>query len=272
MKVHRSAAVHTALAGLVTIGLAGCGGSGAPTAPTGAPFPSFTLDTASGRARLRFGDDDFRAIDYQWCYTILVRQPVPGRLVTIRRVENTVIGPDGSIYYGSTDSHLTGQKLGGSGGGLVGCPHVYTDLDLSRPLATRYRMQVDFVMDDGLPPGALSLTSSGPLVSEVPPPPTTPQMTSLTIQHDLDDPQLIIRDRRPVTFTVTGTGGVEPYQFHWRLNNILLREWDTNPRLTWDTTLDGRPVFPGGYRLAVSGRSHGGREEEVVATLEFVVR
>ena len=74
-----------------------------------------------------------------------------------------------------------------------------------------------------------------------------------------------------VTATAVGAGGIPPYEFKWRVNGILLRDWDSAPTLTWDLTVGGQPVFPSGYTLSVEGRSSGGSEPEAFDSVRFIV-
>jgi hypothetical protein len=266
----------TALLGCV-LGI-GCGGASSPTAPTSAappPVQGLFLSTSSGRAERVFFPPrgEYSEIRYTWCYSINLARDVVNRSVTIRRVENTVLGPSGSVYSTSTSSFLTGNSFISTGSiGAFGCPDAYNDPDVARPVATTYRMQIDYVFDDGMPPGIFSAVAGGVIESRVPPPPTTPQMTALTITHDIPGPQLIIRNRTPATFTAIGEGGVPPYEFQWRINGFVLRDWNPNPTFTWDTNINGAPALPGGYTLTVYARSAGGRELEVSESLNFSVQ
>ena len=72
--------------------------------------------------------------------------PLPTKVLTIVKAENTVIGPDGSIY-SVTSASFEGDTLGGTGGSAyLGCPTVYRDPDVARPLATTYRMRIDYTI------------------------------------------------------------------------------------------------------------------------------
>jgi len=223
----------TALLGCV-LGI-GCGGASSPTAPTSAaspPVQGLFLSTSSGRAERVFFPPrgEYSEIRYTWCYSINLARDVVNRSVTIRRVENTVLGPSGSVYSTSTSSFLTGNSFISTGSiGAFGCPDAYNDPDVAPPVATTYRMQIDYVFDDGMPPGIFSAVAGGVIESRVPPPPTTPQMTALTITHDIPGPQLIIRNRTPATFTAIGEGGRSPVRVSVAYQRIRAARLEPEP-------------------------------------------
>jgi hypothetical protein len=236
-------------------------GSGTPSSPTGNSSPStpgLLLETSAGEARLTRWAGGSSFIDYSWCYNIGIHPRATDRTMTIQRVEYTVVGPSGQVYNTKSETYMVGQKIGSRGsGGFFGCPTHYSDPDTARTVAPTYRTRIDYTFDDGSPSGTQTVTTSGPIVSKVP---TQPLMTGLKVTHDI--PPGGLRPVRPVTFTVEGQGGVPPYEFQWRLNGFSLRDWDPNPTLTWDGTLNGRTVTSGVLYMVVQGRSRGGTDVE----------
>jgi hypothetical protein len=84
-------------------------------------------------------------------------------------------------------------------------------------------------------------------------------MTGLTITSDLPNTLLPqIKLGTPVEFSVVGHGGRPPYEFRWRVNGILLRDWDPATTLTFTgVAADGRSTGWGRMYFTVQGRSHG---------------
>lgn len=254
-------------------GLCGCAGGQSPTsASTTSGSRGLELVVSAGKARISYRPGNVSVVEYSWCYTILLAQKTASPdLLTIRRAENVVNGPDGSVYGTSTDFER-GIRLGGSGSsGLFGCPPTYEDPDATRPVATTYRMTVYYTWDSGSPPGTFSVTSTGSIENTVPPPPTRPQMTGLTLTHDIPGGQRIIRNRAPATFVAAGQGGVPPYEYRWKINGILVRDWSASAPFKWDATINGQPIFPGGYKVVVEARGFGGTEPEYSAGLDVIV-
>jgi hypothetical protein len=82
--------------------------------------------------------------------------------------------------------------------------------------------------------------------------------------------EILVRPR-PATFTVMSEGG--PYEYQWRINNVLVRDWDSNQVLVWDgLTLDGRPTVSGRYTLVVTRRTPGDTQFASAALLNFSVQ
>jgi hypothetical protein len=145
----------------------GCGSSNAPLAPSPAPHalqPRLTV--SNGEAELVRGGGGYTAIRYAWCYNVMMEGPLPAKIVTIQRAENTVVGPDGSIYSVSAAS-FQGYRMGGTGTfGFVGCPTVYTDQNLARPIAASYRMDIDYRFEGEAQ--TFTLSAGGTITSKVP--------------------------------------------------------------------------------------------------------
>jgi hypothetical protein len=246
----------------------GCGlavscSSSSATAPTTQPTSTsaILLSDASVRASLERWAGGPWDIGYAFCFAL---SPTPnntaGLMMTLRRVEYTVIGPGGSIYSSPTDPSLGGQTMGL---GRFGCFFTYADQNITRPVATSYRIVVEYSVDNVSPPKIQTVVATGSIESEVPP---QPFITSVTLIDDIQDLQKTLRRPAPVTFTVTSVvGGTPPYQFRWSLNGFLLRDWDPNPVLLWDgATLGGHPAVSGGYTLAVNVRRSGWTPSEAV--------
>jgi hypothetical protein len=203
-------------------------------------------------------------MEYRFCYEVF---PSPGVSDTIRiqRAETTIVGGAGASYNTSTDLFSSETLVHG---GLFGCPTVYSDPDVERPLATSYRVRLDYVKESAGDKGTVS--ASGTFVSRVP---RLPLMTALTVVHDIADSQRILRRATPVTFTATGAGGIPPYQFRWTINGFALREWNSDPVLVWDAaTLAGRPLGNGSYTLIVQGRSDGNTDPESAAAVDIRIQ
>jgi hypothetical protein len=152
--------------------------------------------------------------------------------------------------------------------GRGGCFFTYRDQNITRPVATTYRLSFQYAADTTSRPFSQSV--SGGIPSTVPP---RPFITAVTLTDDIKDAQKILRQPTPVTFTVSNVeGGTPPFLYQWRLNGFLLREWDPNPVLVWDgATLGGRRVGSGGYTLAVAVRRSTWPEQESGATVNFLL-
>jgi hypothetical protein len=246
----------------------GCGGSNAPLAPSpGAQAGRLRLTVSGAEAELIRAVGGYTAIGYGWCYNVVLDSALPAKIMTIERAENTVVGPDGSIYSASAAT-FQGDRIGGTGTyGYVGCPTVFRDRDLERPLATTYRMRIDYTVEGEVQ--TFTVSAGGTFASKVPV--TAAQMLGIAITHDIPDLQNIIRQRAPVTFVVSGIGGVRPYQYRWRVNETLLRDWNPDSILTWDLMLNGQPGHPGPYTLSVRARSDGGTDVERTADVSVIV-
>jgi hypothetical protein len=104
-------------------------------------------------------------------------------------------------------------------------------------------------------------------------PPTLPLTARMTITNDMPGGQQILVPPRPVTFTVTTEGGTPPYEYQWRINNVLMRDWNQNQILAWDgLTLDGRPTVSGRYTLVVTRRTPGDTQFASATLLRFEVQ
>ena len=123
--------------------LSGCSSSDSPVAPSSSQprLAHLTLKVSQGEAQPKPG-----AVEYSWCYNVAMEQgPLPVRNITIRKAEDTIIGPDGSSYSVSSASY-EGQRMGATYG-YLGCPTVFRDKNLARPLATTYRTRIDYTIE-----------------------------------------------------------------------------------------------------------------------------
>ena len=89
--------------------------------------------------------------------------------------------------------------------------------------------------------------TTAPAVPAVP-----PVVTALALSADVASPQLV---GTTVTWLATATGGVEPYEFQWRLYGA--GQWTVMP-WTADSTWTWTPSTPGNnYQVTVAVRSYG---------------
>ena len=162
---------------LVVAPLALCLFSGCGTTPNTPVAPSssqprlahLSLKVSTGETEVIHWASGVTEISYGWCYNVLMDPgPLPTKIVTIRKAENTVVGPDGSTYSVSSAS-FEGDRLGGTGTfGYFGCPSVYRDRDLGRPLATTYRMRIDYTIEGES--RTFTVSGGGAFVPRRPPP------------------------------------------------------------------------------------------------------
>ena len=257
------------VAGVVVILLgcawsSGCGSSATgPSEPQTRPGTALLVQNVSVRASLEKWAGAPWDIGYGFCYTMGPTVP-EAQNMTFRRVEYAVVGPSGQVYGTLPEPSLVGQIIGGGRGG---CFSTYRDLDITRPVATTYRLSFEYGDAGGQ---VFAQTVSGNISSTVPP---QPFVGDVTLIEDIADPQNILRRPAPVTFTVTNVeGGTPPFLYRWRLNGFMLRDWDPNPVLVWDgATLAGRPVGSGGYTMAVSVRRSTWPEQESGAAVNFLL-
>jgi hypothetical protein len=98
-------------------------------------------------------------------------------------------------------------------------------------------------------------------------------LPDLTVSDDIPGGQKILVPPRPVTFTAMRNGGTPPFEFQWRINNILLRDWDPATVFVWDgLTLDGRPTVSGRHTLVVTSRTQGNTQLATAALLNFSIQ
>jgi hypothetical protein len=246
----------TALAMLVM----GCGENQLrPSDPAG-----LTLAVNGGEVRYTRWAGGPTVMDYRFCYSI---SPSPGAVgpFTIQRAESTIIGPTSTPYNSSTDLFRPGTSVHG---GLSGCPTVYSDPDVDRPLATTYRVRIDYTKEGARDTETVAV--SGTFISRVP---LLPLMSGLTVTHDFPEARIFLRRPMPVTFTATGQGGRPPYQFRWSINGFVLQDWNRSDTLVWDgATLAGRPIGNSDYRLLVQGRSEGNSDPEAAGSVDIRVQ
>jgi hypothetical protein len=96
-------------------------------------------------------------------------------------------------------------------------PDDVSDYDIARPVATTYRMRIDYALDSD--PGDIrTVQQSGPIVSRVP---TMPQMTGMTITGNEQADGVIVMQRahgQPVSFASCPT-----------VNDISVPRWGLYP-------------------------------------------
>lgn len=221
------------------------------------------ITSASVRAMLERWANSAWDIGYTYCYNISSTSPEVENM-TFRRVDYSTIGPGGDVYNTSSDSSLVGQRVGL---GYGGCFYTYQDPNITRPVATTYRLTFDYAPAGSSKPFSQSM--SGTISSTVPP---QPFVRSVTLTDDITEGQKIIRQPRPITFTVSNVeGGAPPFLYQWRLNGFVLRDWDPNPVLTWDgATLNGRPAGSGSYAMVVAVRRASWPDQEGGAVVNFL--
>jgi hypothetical protein len=232
--------------------------------PPAQPVARLLVENVSVRASLERWATSPWDIGYTYCYQVSPASPDVANMI-FTRVDYTTLGPSAEVYDTSSDSSLTGQKVGISRGG---CFFTYRDLNITRPIATAYRVTFQYAADGGAGPIAQSVT--GTISSTVPP---QPFIGRVTLTDDIKDLQKILRVPTPVTFTVSSVeGGAPPFLYQWRLNGFLLRDWDPNSVFTWDgATLNGRPVGSGSYTMSVAVRRSTWHETESAASVSFLL-
>ncbi len=241
-----------------------CGSS--PTAPSATPqTPSGTglrVTQISVSASLDRWSGSRSEIGYTFCYSMASTTPDVAEM-TFTNVDYTTVGPQGDVYNTSSDSTLIGKTVGL---GRSGCFFTYGDQNITRPVATTYRLLFQYAASNSGQPTTQTQTVSGNISSTVPP---QPFITSVTLTDDIKEPQKILRQPTPVTFTVSKVeGGTPPFLFQWRLNGVLLRDWDPNPVLVWD---GGRSPGSGGYTLVVRVRRSTWQESGGGAAVNFLI-
>jgi hypothetical protein len=120
-------------------------------------------------------------IGYSYCYNLAARTPDVANM-TFRRVEYTTIGPQGNVYNTFVDPSAFAQTVGF---GRAGCFYTYEDYNITRPVATSYRITFHYEAAGSTGHSTMQ-TVTGSISSEVPPQPFT---TSVTLTDDINDPQ-----------------------------------------------------------------------------------
>jgi hypothetical protein len=203
-------------------------------------------------------------ISYTYCYDL---SPVSLDVanMTIRRLDYTAIGAAGEVYHSAPDLRYVGQAVGLR---RAECLDPYRDQNITRAVASTYRLTFEYGADDGSRPFVQSVT--GNISSAVPP---LPFITAATLTDDIKETQRILRQLRPVTFTITNVeGGTPPFLYKWWLDGFVLRDWDPNATFVWDgATVAGRPLASGSYTMAVGVRRSTWSEQETGASVDFLI-
>jgi hypothetical protein len=211
-------------------------------------------------------------IHYRLCYEIRVPDGFYDTTKTIQYLEYWIVGLDGSVYDNRVHGSLVGEKLGGVSRtvGLLCRSTDFDDRDLNRPTAVTYRVRLEYTFDSGVPAGRQVVTTERPITSNVP---ARPLMTSLTMTTDMPGQPPRRVDNQPMTFTAAGEGGTSPYQYQWRYgNNVVLRDWNSDPRFVWDGSVPGVTTPPASTDVTVFARSNGNSEAEVMRIMTVFLR
>jgi hypothetical protein len=154
--------------------------------------------------------------------------------------------------------------VGGTFGDYAECRYIHHDWRLNWPVATTYRITVNYTLDGANDDALQTVTATGSIASTLPP---GPFITLVTITGE----EVV---RRPVeaTYTAVGSGGVTPYQFRWKMSGTILRDWDDNPTFVWNGTINGQPVGAGSRTLEVFARSSGRTFVEASDTIPITVQ
>ena len=197
---------------------------------------------------------------YSLSFSIRLPEQLYTRVVTIRRFELWLIGADGTVHDNRVLGSYEGEKFGGPGlsrtVGRSGAMSAPDDLNITRPPAATYRLTLEYTLDDETEIHVV--TAESPVTSTVPP---LPLMTGLTITSPVLPYPPGTRLSKPVTFSAAGAGGRLPYEYQWSAGNIVLRDWSTDPRFTWDGVVNGYPQT--NETMIVRARGAGGAAPEV---------
>jgi len=264
----------TRLFAILVIGAIGsaCGGQ-SPTHPTSLAAIAnacptsgeLAINITDASATLRLNNSGGPGlIDYQLNLNVTTKQ-WPSTDVTVRRLEQWALGADGSEYNHTIDE--TPKKVGCSsrvvsyGGYLYLLDQEFT----ARPVASIYRAMAEYTYDSGSPAEVQVVTAQRRITADFP----TPLMNGVTMSADAPFfPQGHV-SARPITIVASGTGGIAPYEYQFRVANALTRDWSTEPKFVWTPN----PPNPGsaGYVTFVSvlARSAGRTAPEVTTGLSF---
>ena len=250
-----------ALGLLLSIAGISCGGS--PAGPESPGGLGLRLDSASASFVV---NGLYGSVSYDACFAITGSR----RTATIQFVRYLVLGPDGSQYNaildGDVDASLSGRKIGGDWDDYAGCRRMLLYGGVHAPLAPTYRITAYYTFDDESEAAMHSVAATGIITSALP---TRPLMTGVSISPSFPDNRLNLPF--PVTLTAIGTGGVSPYQFRWTIDGFLLRDWDPNPTLVWDGTVNGQKIGSSLGRLEVMAKGDGGTFMEALASVFVTV-
>jgi hypothetical protein len=223
----------------------------------GTPSASLVPDRNGGPGLIR----------YNVCYGIRGPGGFLGSTKTIQHLEYWLMGPDGSVY--DQDIHpWAGVQLGGRTGVIArGCRlGDFDDRDLDRPTAATYVVRLEYTFDSGFPTVRYVATAERAIASNLPP---RPFMTSLTMTSDVPDDPPTRRDNRSMTFIAAGRGGTPPYQYQWRRDTFVVRDWSPDPKFVWDGSV---PAGRASAEIEVLARSAGGSVPEVSKTMIVLLR
>ncbi len=233
------------IAAAFSLSILACGGS--PSAPSAVGTFSVTASPSNAQ-RVRTLDGRM-VISYRACYEmgpVAGREPAPGR---IQNIQYSVLGPDGSSYVTATEPSYDRDL-----GPRFGCLSSLEDSDLTRPVATTLRIVVAYALD--AEPSRTRTVSSTVTVSSLVP--ATPPVTRLTLTTNVPNLVTGVTVGTTIALRADAEGGQPPLEYQFRVNGFVIRSWDTNPTAVWDSsTLNGGPVYPGGYFLWAEVRSAG---------------
>jgi hypothetical protein len=223
------------------------------------------LDVDPRSARLMYdANGGAGAVHYEPCF-VVGYGGVRGATKTVQKVEDWLIGPDGTTYRYQVLDDWVGAKVGGTGGFLSrSCGfRPFDDHDIDRPSAVTYRVRVEYTVEGDYP--ALRRVEIGDgMIPEFLPP--RPFMTGLTLTSDFTGDPLTRRVTGPVTFIASGQGGTPPYQYLWRRDQAsTLRDWSPDPKFVWDGSGPFRTTL-----IEVFARSAGSSGAETRKAITFV--
>jgi hypothetical protein len=121
---------------------ASCGGGDGPTSPSAATRLELRVglvDATLSNPSLIWYGMQFGVGPKPWPME-------PGHQVTIQRAETTLFGPDGTNYHTHTHNWTRAQWVPGGHGDISGQETLLIDTNVTRPVATRYRTTVEYVI------------------------------------------------------------------------------------------------------------------------------
>jgi hypothetical protein len=226
--------------------------------PPAAPSLSFTPTATTSYSRV----NGVWQVTYSFCFNVKGLTPeVEG--MAVRRVDYTLLDAAGQVYQSFADTtsnvgHVIAQTFGG-------CIK-FLELDVVRPISPTVRSTIEFF--DATTTYTRSVDAA--VTNNVPP---WPFIDTVTVAADISDGQQIVRERRPITFTVTQvTGGVPPFLYKFKMNGFVMRDWSSDPVWVWDAqTLNNAPTVSGGYSCVVEVRRSTFPLSEQIGRKEFIL-
>ena len=275
LPVHRRADVRSArlsrsLLVVIAVIPPACGSTSpaAPSTPATPPLLTdrvvLTVDPRSARLGLPDANGGPPVVHYEPCF-VVGYGGVSGATKTVQKVEDWLIGPDGTTYRYQVLDDWVDVKVGGSRGVLSrSCGFKpFDDHDIDRPSAVTYRLRVEYTVEGDYPAFRRVEMSEGMIPEFLPP---RPFMTSLTLTSDFTGDPLTRRVNGPVTFIASGQGGTPPYQYLWqRDQSVIVRDWSPDPKFIWDGSGPFRTTI-----IEVFARSAGSSGAETRRAITFV--